>query len=46
MSRSMKFLTRLYPAAWRKRYEVEFDALLEDVEPGWRALFDIIEERL
>jgi uncharacterized protein involved in exopolysaccharide biosynthesis len=33
---------RLYPAAWRKRYGREFAALLEDVQPGWRELWDIL----
>ncbi len=33
--------TRLYPSAWRKRYGTEFQALLEDVNPGWRELFDV-----
>lgn len=42
MNRLMKFLARLYPAAWRQRYEEEFDALIEDVKPGWRASFDIL----
>jgi LPS O-antigen subunit length determinant protein (WzzB/FepE family) len=34
--------TRLYPAAWRERYGNEFQALLEDVNPGWRELFDVL----
>jgi capsular polysaccharide biosynthesis protein len=34
--------TRLYPAAWRNRYGSEFHALLEDVNPGWRELFDVL----
>ena len=42
MRRLTRFLTRLYPAAWRKRYEAELDALLEDVKPGWRPLLDIL----
>ena len=43
MSRLMRLLARLYPASWRSRYEAEFDALLEDVKPGWGALFDILQ---
>jgi len=33
---------RLYPSPWRKRYSAEFLALLEDVNPGWRELFDVL----
>jgi capsular polysaccharide biosynthesis protein len=36
----------LYPAAWRERYGDEFSALLEDVKPGWRALFDVLRGAL
>ncbi len=32
----------LYPSPWRKRYGTEFQALLEDVNPGWRELFDVL----
>jgi capsular polysaccharide biosynthesis protein len=37
----VKLATRLYPSAWRKRYGNEFQALLEDVNPGWRELFNV-----
>jgi hypothetical protein len=37
-----RFAARLYPSWWRRRYATEFEALLEDVTPGWRALFDVI----
>ena len=37
---------RLYPAAWRKRYEAEFGALLEDIELNWRNAFDIVKGAL
>jgi LPS O-antigen subunit length determinant protein (WzzB/FepE family) len=37
----VRLATRLYPSAWRKRYGNEFQALLEDVNPGWRELFDV-----
>jgi hypothetical protein len=33
---------RLYPAAWRERYGREFEALLEDVGPGWREFWDVV----
>jgi len=41
MRRILPFLIRLYPKAWRERYESEFTALLEDVDPGWRTLIDV-----
>lgn len=34
-------LVRLYPRAWRERYEEEFLALLADREPSWRDVPDI-----
>jgi uncharacterized protein involved in exopolysaccharide biosynthesis len=37
-----RWAARLYPAAWRARYGVEMEALLEDVGPGWRDLWDIV----
>jgi hypothetical protein len=42
MKRLMELTVKLYPVAWRKRYEVEFAALLEDVRPGWRTAFDVL----
>jgi hypothetical protein len=33
MKRTMRFLARLYPSSWRKRYGAELDALLEDATP-------------
>ncbi len=41
MKRIMRFLTRLYPSKWRKRYGAEFDALLEDAMPSARNAFDV-----
>ena len=37
---------QLYPATWRKRYGSEFQALLDDVNPGWRELFDVLKGAL
>lgn len=37
-----RLAVRLYPAWWRHRYAREFEALLEDVTPGWRELLDVI----
>jgi len=42
----MQWAARLYPAAWRARYGAEMEALLEDVEPGARDLWDIVQGAL
>jgi LPS O-antigen subunit length determinant protein (WzzB/FepE family) len=46
----MKWLIRLivwlYPASWRHRYRAEFEALLEDIRPGWQDLFDVFKGAL
>jgi uncharacterized protein involved in exopolysaccharide biosynthesis len=36
----------LYPWGWRKRYGEEFDALLEDLHPGWREFADVLRGAL
>ena len=36
------WLVRLYPAGWRKRYEDEFVAMLEDARPSWTNYADIL----
>jgi hypothetical protein len=41
MKRILKFLARLYPSAWRKRYGAEYEALLEQTETRLRDLFDV-----
>jgi len=41
-----RWAARLYPAAWRARYGVEMDALLEDVGPGGGDLWDIMRGAL
>jgi hypothetical protein len=41
MNRLARSLIRLYPAAWRKRYGAEFEALLEEAPQGWSAVFDL-----
>jgi len=43
MKRLTKLFARLYPASWRERYADEFDALLEEVNPGWRTSLDILK---
>ena len=42
MRRLLQLAARLYPRAWRERYGVEFDALMEDVEPGFREVLDVL----
>jgi hypothetical protein len=46
MKRVIRSIVRLYPARWRDRYRTEFDALLEDMSPGWRDLFDVLKGAL
>ena len=35
MTSFMRFAVSLYPARWRARYGREFEALIEDMDPGW-----------
>lgn len=42
MRRWIALAAKLYPRSWRERYGVEFDALMEDVEPDWRELADVL----
>jgi len=42
IGRLMKLLVRLYPTSSRNRYEAEFAALLEEVQPSWRSSFNIL----
>lgn len=41
MKRTLKRLILLYPKTWRNRYKNEFEALLDEVPPIWRTLFDV-----
>jgi hypothetical protein len=43
MSGRARFVTRIYPAAWRQRYGDEFEALLEDKPLTLSSLFDLIK---
>lgn len=38
----MKWLLKLYPPAWRRRYEAEMAALLEEQRAGTRTAIDLI----
>ena len=42
MRRVLVLLGKCYPRAWRERYGVEFDALMEDVEPDLRELSNVL----
>jgi hypothetical protein len=42
----VRWAARLYPAAWRARYGTEMEALLEDVGPDGRDLWDIVRSAL
>jgi hypothetical protein len=33
---------RIYPAAWRDRYGVEFQALFDQMKPGWRDILNVL----
>ena len=46
MKRVIRFVVGLYPARWRRRYGVEFDALLADISPRWRDVFDVLKGAL
>jgi hypothetical protein len=41
MTRLARLAARLYPHVWSTRYAEEFDALLDDVDMGWRDVLDI-----
>jgi hypothetical protein len=42
MRRWIAFAAKLYPRPWRERYGPEFDALMQDVEPDWRELANVL----
>ena len=39
----LRLAVRLYPAAWRDRYGVEFQAMLDESTPRWQDLVDILD---
>ena len=43
MTRLMRFAMSLYPARWRARYGREFEALIEDMDPGWPGVWNIAQ---
>lgn len=42
MRRLLRLAARCYPAWWRRRYGQEFDALLDELAPGPREVFDVL----
>ena len=44
MKRLIRWVLRLYPVAWRERYGLELETLIEDSRRGWLALFDVLKE--
>ena len=42
MSRWIELAAKFYPAKWRERYGTEFQALLEDLNPGWREFLNVL----
>lgn len=46
MKRFLHLAARLYPSWWRQRYAAEFAALIDDVNPGWRELPDVMNGAL
>ena len=46
MRRLLRAAVYLYPAWWRRRYAREFEALLDDMDAGWRELFNVVKGAL
>ena len=42
----MRAAAALYPPAWRERYAAELDALLDDVNPNWHDVVDLVKGAL
>src|SRR5262245_60102031 len=42
MKRWLHLAARLYPAVWRARYGVEFQALVDETTPMWRDIVDVL----
>jgi uncharacterized protein involved in exopolysaccharide biosynthesis len=46
MKRWVRVACYFYPAAWRRRYGREFDAVLDEVDTGWKDVFDTLKGAL
>jgi uncharacterized protein involved in exopolysaccharide biosynthesis len=42
----MRLASHFYPASWRRRYALEFDAMLDEVDADWRDFFDTLKGAL
>ena len=42
MRQLIRWTARLYPAPWCERYGEELDALVEDIQPQWKDLFNVL----
>jgi hypothetical protein len=42
MRQLIRWMARLYPAGWRERYAAELDALIDDIQPKWQDLFNVL----
>jgi hypothetical protein len=42
MRRLLRLAARIYPAAWRDRYGIEFQALLDEMNPGWQEILNVL----
>lgn len=43
MKRYIRFASYIYPAAWRRRYATEFDAMLDQLDADWHDVFDTLK---
>jgi LPS O-antigen subunit length determinant protein (WzzB/FepE family) len=46
MKRWIRIASRFYPATWRQRYAMEFNALLDEADAGWTDFFDTLKGAL
>lgn len=43
MKQWVRLASRFYPAAWRRRYATEFDAMLDEMDARWKDVFDTLK---
>jgi uncharacterized protein involved in exopolysaccharide biosynthesis len=46
MKHWVRLASYFYPASWRRRYAMEFNALLDEVDIGWKDVFDTLKGAL
>jgi len=42
MKRWIRFVALFYPRGWREEFGDEFDAVLDDIRPGWRVFANVL----